>query len=272
MGDMDKQRVKALVDSVPFQTFIFVVILVNAITIGFETCNLSDEVDAALEAFDYICLTIYIIEAALKIYSYGLDYFKDKWNIFDFAIIVVSVIPARIVPMPVQVVRTIRLFRVARVFRLVSMFKQMRMIVESIGRSIPGVLWTLLLLLVVVYVFDVAGVFLFAERCPEYFGNLSTGLWSLFKVVTLEGWPDIAHGVMSEYDLAWLYFVPFIVLASLIMLNIVLGIILDTVEESRQANRVEPGATHEQLSQELDELRKQIETVQHLLEQSEKNA
>ena len=266
---MSKQHVRTIVDSKPFQVVIFVLIAVNAVTIGLETCNFSDSVDAMLEAFDFLCLVVYIVEAAMKIYAYGGEYFKDKWNLLDLSIVLLSIAPARIVPLPIQIVRTIRLFRIARVFRLVSMFKQMRVVVESIGRSIPGVLWTLALLLIVVYVFDVAGVFLFSERCPEYFGDLSTGLWSLFKVVTLEGWPDIAHGVMSEYDLAWLYFVPFIVLASLIMLNIVLGIILDTVEDSRQANRVEPGSTTEQLSQELDELRKQIETVQRLLEQSE---
>ena len=268
---MDRQTIRAIVDSKGFQVFIFIVIAVNAVTIGLETCELSDGVDAALEAFDFVCLAIYVIEAALKIYAYGKGYFKDGWNVFDFTIIILSLAPARVIPLPIQVVRTIRLFRVARVFRLVSMFKQLRVVVESIGRSIPGVLWTLLLLLIVIYVFDVAGVFLFSERCPEYFGDLSTGLWSLFKVTTLEGWPDIAHGVMAEYSFAWLYFVPFVVLASLIMLNIVLGIILNTVEDSRQANRVDPGSTREQLSQELDELRLQIETVQNLLEKSEKD-
>ncbi len=265
---MDRLSVKRLVESTAFQTFIFAVIAVNAITIGVETKPPSEEAANALEVFDYICLGIYVVEAALKLYAYGKDYFKDRWNVFDFIIIVLSLWPTRFVPMPVQLARTVRLFRVVRVFRIVSLFKQMRIIVESLAHSIPGVLWTFALLMVIIYVFDVAGVFLFGDRCPDYFGDLPTGLWSLFQIVTLEAWPDIASGVMGQYPEAWLYFVPFVIIASFIMLNIVLGIILDTVEESRQAGRVEEGKTEVQLARELDELKKQIETVQRLLDKS----
>ena len=203
-------------------------------------------------------------------YAYGRDYFRDGWNVFDFAIIVLSLWPIRLVPLPVQLARTVRLFRAFRVFRLVSFFRQTRVIVESLVHSIPGVLWTFLLLMIIVYMFDVAGVFLFAEKCPVEFGSLSAGLWSLFQVVTLEGWPDLAHNVLEQYPLAWLYFVPFVVLASFIMVNIVLGIIVDAVDESRQCARVDEGATEAQLAQELEELKQQIETVQNLLEKANK--
>ena len=271
---MRREHVRQFVETNGFQIFIAVVICLNAITIGFETVPHGERAYMFLSVFDLVCLLIYIVEAGLKLYAYGLGYFKDPWNVFDFLVIVTSLAVILLVslsvmlPIPVQILRTIRLFRIVRVFKLVSLFRKLRVIVEAIGRSIPGVLWTCLLLLVTVYVFDVVGVFIFAQDFPDYFGNLAAGLLTLFQVLTLEGWPDIARPIIEMYPFAWLYFVPFIVLTAWIMLNIILGIILNTIEESRQAERVREGATNAQLAEELEELERQINTVQLLLDKS----
>lgn len=271
---MRQDSIRNLVESQGFQVFIAVVICLNAVSIGFETAKPPGEVLDLLVAFDLLCLGIYIVEAGMKLYVYHVDYFKDGWNMFDFAIIVASLaallrsVLAIAMPVPIQIARTIRLFRVIRVFKLVSLFSKLRIIVESIGRSIPSVLWTCLLLFIVTYVFDVAGVFVFGDEFPDYFGDLAAGLLTLFQVLTLEGWPEIARPIIQVYPLAWLYFVPFIVITAWIMLNIILGIILDTIEESRQASRVEPGATDVQLATELAELKAQIETVQRLIDKA----
>lgn len=269
---MDRQHVRSIVSARPFNLFITAIILINAVTIGCETLKLPDGVEMALNVIDVICLLIYIAEASLKIYAFQSDYFRDGWNIFDFSIVAASVIiglfalMAVFVAIPVQVARIIRVFRIVRLFRLLSMFRKLRIIVESIGRAVPSVLWTCLLMLIVIYVFDVIGVFVFADDFPEYFGDLGAGLLTMFQVVTLEGWPDIARPIIEAHPLAWLFFVPFIVVTAFIMLNIIVGIILDTIDESRQAERVEPGATDVQLAQELDDLKKQIDTVQRLLD------
>ena len=263
---MDREKYRTLVEKHSFQTFIIVVIAINAITIGLQTVFQEGPINVALETFDYVCLLIYIVEAYLKIRAYGTGYFKDGWNVFDFAIIVLSLVPPSIMPIPIQVARVLRLFRVARVFRLVSVFQQMRVIVEAIGKSLPGVAWTALLLLLIMYVFDVAGVFLFGEQFPEYFGDLGTGMFTLFTVVTLEGWPDIARTVIAAYPAAWLYFVPFVILSAFIMINVVLGIIVNAIEERTQAARIDASETQDaQLSTELAELRAQVETVEYLL-------
>ena len=271
---MQEKRSKAIVESRPFQAFIAIVICVNAITIGCETTPVPYEVLVSLNLFDGVCMIIYIVEAALKINAYGRGYFKDGWNLFDFAIVASSLLIALLdllaiaTFIPLQIMRTIRLFRVVRLFKLVSMFRRLRVIVEAIGNSIPGVLWTCLLMLIVIYVFDVAGVFIFGKDFPEYFGDLGAGLFTLFQIVTLEGWPDIARQIIAAHPLAWVYFVPFIIVTAFIMLNIILGIILNTIEESRQAERVEPGATDAQLAQELAELKAQIDTVERLLDKA----
>ena len=267
-------RAGTIVESRSFQLFVAAVICINAITIGCETLDVPDGMSLLLSIFDLACLGVYIVEAYLKISAYGNAYFQDGWNIFDFLIVVVSVLVlllsalAIAVQIPVQVLRTIRLFRVVRLFKLLSMFRKLRVIVEAIGRSIPAVLWTCLLLLIVLYVFDVIGVFVFSAEFPSYFDDLATGMFTMFQIVTLEGWPDIARPIIEAHPLAWLYFVPLVILTAFIMLNIILGIILETIDESRQAERVEPGATEVQLAQELDDLKEQIETVQRLLDKT----
>ncbi|MBQ9004530.1 MAG: ion transporter [Eggerthellaceae bacterium] len=262
-----RERVRHLVDSRGFQGFVIGVIIANAVVIGVQTVALPEGVAFALRVFDAVCLAIYCVEAVLKIYAYRADYFKDGWNIFDFAIIVLSLVPDYLLPIPVQVARVLRLFRIARVFRLVSAFRQLRVIVEAIGRSVTGVVWTGLLLLIVIYVFDVAGVSLFGADFPEYFGNLGSGLFTLLQLVTLEGWADVARDIMAVYPLAWMYFAPYIVISSFVMVNVVLGIILGTIEESTQAARIDRAqGEDERLARELAELKAQVETVEYLLE------
>ena len=264
---MQRERVRALVESRAFQTFIVIVIVTNAIGIGIQTGHLSEQVDTALKIFDWICLGIYIAEAALKLFAYGSSYFKDGWNIFDFSIIVISLIPYSLLPIPVQVARILRLLRLARMFKLVSAFRQLRIIIEAVGRAMSGVAWTALLLVLVMYIFDIAGVSLFGEAFPEYFGDLGKGLFTLFQLVTLEGWADVAQDVMQVSPAAWAYFVPYVIISAFIMVNVVLGIILNAIEESTQAERINRQDTEEaQLETELAELKAQIGTVQYLLE------
>ena len=270
---MTRDKARDIVEKRTFQTFVIVVIVINAITIGLQTVFRDGTAAVALEVFDYICLLIYIVEAYLKIRAWGVDYFKDGWNVFDFIIIVLSIMPPSIIPLPVQVARVVRLFRAARVFRLISVFHQMRIIVEAIGRSPPGVAWTALLLVLLMYVFDVAGVFLFGEQFPEYFGDLGAGMFTLFTVVTLEGWPDVARTIIDAYPAAWLYFVPFVILSAFVMVNVVLGIIVSAIEERTQAARIDASESRDaQLSTELAELRKQVETVEFLLAKRAKAA
>lgn len=265
-----RKRIKKLVESMRFRTFIVVVIVINAIAIGIMTADTSPEVDVAMGIIDLVCLIIYVIETGLKLYAWGRKYFDDGWNRFDFIIILLSIIPDSLFPIPIQVARVLRILRVARAFRLVSAFKQLRVIVEAVGRSMGGVAWTGLLLLLIMYIFDVVGVTLFADTFPEYFGSLRAGLLTLFELATLEGWNELANTVMAVHPAAWLYFIPYIVVSAFIMLNVVVGIILNAVEESSQIERIKHyGDTDTQLAAQLAELKEQVETVQYLLEKRE---
>lgn len=150
---------------------------------------------------------------------------------------VLCCIPTGIIPFPVQVARVLRVLRVFRVLRLVSMFREMRIIIEALGRAVPGVAWTALLLIIVYYVFAVIGTNMFGEAFPEWFGDLGKSFYTLFQVMTLESWSmGISRPVMEVFPWAWAYFVPFVIISAFVIVNIVVGIIVDVVDQThRQA-------------------------------------
>lgn len=234
-GTSLQKKVQRIVESSWFSTSIMTLIVINAITIGIETINnLSETTIFLLSVFDIFAITIYILEAALKIYAYRTGYFKDGWNLFDFSILLLCLIPTSILPLPVQVARVLRVLRVFRTFRLISSFKQIRIIIEAIVRSLSGVLWTGFLLLIIFYVFAVIGTVLFGHQFPQWFGHIGRTLYTLFQVMTLESWSmGIARPVMEVYPWAWVYFVPFVIMSAFIVINILVGIVLDTISQTR---------------------------------------
>ncbi len=235
-----QEKAAHVVEAAWFQRFIMAVIVINAITIGIQTMALPPSIAMALTAFDALCLAIYIVEAILKLTAYRSAYFRDPWNDFDFIIVVLCLVPASLLPIPVQIARVLRVFRAFRVLRLISAFRQLRIIVEAVGKSIPGVCWTALLLGIVYYVFAVVGTSLFGERFPEWFGNLGASFYTLFQVMTLESWSmGISRPVMEVFPWAWAYFVPFVVVSAFIIVNVVVGIIVGTIDETQKSAQAE---------------------------------
>ena len=229
-----RDKAKIFVEKSSFQHFIMGVIVFNSIILGIQTVSLSVETAAALKWIDSVCVLIYVVEAILKLTAYKWTYFKDNWNIFDFTIVVLCLIPTSLLPIPVQVARIIRAFRAFRAFRLVASFRQMRVIVEAIVKALPGVLWTASLLFILFYIFAVIGVTLFGQTFPEYFGNLGRSFYTLFQIMTLESWSHgIARPVMAKHPLAWIYFVPFVVTSTFIMLNIVVGVVVNSISQTQ---------------------------------------
>ena len=231
-----------------------------------------------LVIFDYVCLGVYIIEAILKITAYGSGYFRNGWNVFDFTIIALCCIPAEIIPFPVQVVRVLRIIRVFRVFRLISAFKEMRVIIQAIGRAIPGVMWTAFLLLIIYYVFAIIGTESFGQAFPEWFGDLGASFYTLFQVMTLESWSmGISRPVMEAFPWAWAYFVPFVITSAFIIVNVVVGIIVDVVDQTREMADAEERAARQSaedydpkvdLAEQVSLLRQQAEHVETLLKEA----
>lgn len=281
--DAMRETARKIVENRGFESFILGLIIINAITIGIQTMPLDEGVAYALYVFDFICLGVYIIEAILKMIAWRGDYFRDGWNIFDLTIIVLCCVPTSIIPFPVQVARVFRVMRVFRVFRLISAFKEMRVIIQAIGRAIPGVGWTAFLLIIVYYVFAVIGTEMFGSTFPEWFGDLGASFYTLFQVMTLESWSmGISRPVMEAFPWAWAYFVPFVVISSFIIVNVVVGIIVDVVDKTRSAAEEEERVArqsaegydvNEDLIEQVALLKQQAEHVEALLAETRlKNA
>ncbi|MBR1374665.1 MAG: ion transporter [Cardiobacteriaceae bacterium] len=267
-----REKITNLVQSSLFRNGILALIVINSITIGIETLHLTGWVKTALLYFDIFAVIIYTLEAVFKIYAYRVGYFKRAWNLFDFLILLLCLIPTSLIPFPVQVARVLRVLRVFRVFRLISAFKQMRIVIEAIARAIPGVFWTALLLFIIYYVFAVIGTVMFGEKYQDWFGNLAKSFYTLFQVMTLESWSmGIARPVMEEYPWSWAYFVPFVLISSFIVVNVVVGIVLDTISQTRsEVDREEiKEKTLEDkntaLQKEISALKEHLEKIEALL-------
>ena len=229
-----REKVQEFLESNVFQFGITALIALNALVLGLQTAPLPEPAFLACLIFDDLCLVVYVIEIILKLYAYGSSYFRDPWNVFDFLIVALSLVPTSIIPVPMQIGRVFRIFRLLRVFRLVSAFDQLRVLVEATLKAVPGVLWTAFLMLVVQYVYAIVGTSVFGDALPQYFGDLWRSIFTLFEVMTLEGWNGVADETMAIFPWAWAYFMTFVIIASFILMNVVVGVIVNSVDQSRE--------------------------------------
>jgi len=179
---MSREKVKYFVEHKSVQKFIVGLILLNSITIGFETSEkIMLSLGNTLLLIDKIILAIFVVEIALKLYAYRLSFFKSGWNVFDFSIVAIALLPAS---GTLAILRSLRIFRS---LRLLKNLPRLRFIVESLLHSLPSLGWIIVLLALVFYVFAVIGTKLFGADFPEWFGNLWASMFALFQIMTLEG-------------------------------------------------------------------------------------
>jgi voltage-gated sodium channel len=214
------------IESTRVQKFIIALILFNAVTLGLETSSvLMARYGTLLASIDKIVLGIFVLEILTKLFAFGWRFFKNPWNVFDFIIVGIALVPAS---GPLTVLRTLR---VLRVLRLVSMMPQLRFVVEALLHALPGIGSIAMLMVVLYYVFAVMATGLFGGQFPEWFGTIGHSMYTLFQVMTLESWSmGIARPVMETYPYAWLFFVPFILVATFTILNLFIAIIVNTMQ------------------------------------------
>lgn len=252
-------RLVRFIESRCFQVAILAVILLNAIVLGLQT---SPAIDGAccgwLERIDDWCIVAFVIELTLKMVAYRWSFCRNGWNWFDFIVVAISLVP------DMGMFSLVRIFRVLRVFRLVSGVKHMRIILAAIMKSIPGVTWAGMLLMLVYYVYGIIGTNLFGAAFPAWFGSLGKSVYSLFQIMTLESWSmGIARPVIAQFPFAWVFFVTYILLSSFIVMNIVVGIVLNSIGDcSKIEDERERVAPDTELSLELERLRHQLDVVE----------
>ncbi len=242
-GGAPSNTAARLVHSGMFKSVVLGAILAGAIIVGLETVPAAREsIGGVLVAIDRFVLAIFVLEVILKIAAEGRRpwrYFADPWNVFDFTVTVVCLLP-----LDAQFAQVLRLGRVGRSLRLVTALPRLQLIVGALLRSLPSFGWITLLLFTLLYAYSVMGVFLFGENDPERFGSLWSSMLTMFSVLTLEGWFDIMHDQMvglprsdgsasmeTSPVAAPIFFVSFILSGTMIFLNLLVGVIVNSMSE-----------------------------------------
>ena len=260
-----RERLNDLVCSPKTERLVTALIVVNAVTLGLETsATVNEALSPWLGWFDKAIVAVFVVEIGARLAAQGPSFFKRGWNLFDFAVIAVTLLPAT------GNLSVLRALRILRVLRLVSVVPQMRKVVEALLHAIPGLGSISGLLLLVFYVGAVMATRMFGDAFPEWFGSVGASMYSLFQIMTLESWSmGIVRPVMETFDWAWAFFVPFILLTSFAVLNLFIAVIVDAMQTLHAADREETEAALRQVTEaeasflaaELEGLRSEIRAL-----------
>ncbi len=217
----------AWIESAGMQRAIIVLILLNAAILGLETSpSVMALAGAELKLADRLILSLFVVEILIKLFGQRLAFFRNPWNAFDFAVVAIALVPAS---GPLAVLRVLRLLR------LISMMPKLRFVVEALLKAVPGIVSIFGLLAIMFYVFAVIATGLFGGDFPDWFGSLGASMYTLFQVMTLESWSmGIARPVMELHPYAWVFFVPFILIATFTVLNLFIAVIVNTMQTMQQ--------------------------------------
>ncbi|PKK15365.1 ion transporter [Thermomonospora sp. CIF 1] len=222
--------VRGVVESQITQRVIIAVILINAAALGLETVpQVAAHHGPLLQAIDRIALAIFVIELAAKACAYRTGFVRDPWNLFDAAIVGISLVPHS------AGLSVLRALRILRALRLISTVPSMRRVVSALLSAIPGMASIAALLMLVLYVAAVMAAKLYGATNPEYFGDLGSSLFTLFQVMTGESWSNVARAVMDHHPWAWLFFVGFILVCTFVVLNLFIAVVVRAMEEGEAA-------------------------------------
>jgi len=249
MGVQDKLRV--WLEQAWVRNGIMVVIVFNAVLLGLETSqSVMAKFGTLIVALDRLCLAVFVAELSAKLVAYRARFFRDGWNIFDFLIVGISLVPGA------QTFSVLRALRILRVLRLISSAPRLRRVVEGFITALPGMASVFLLMALIFYVGAVMATKLFGAGCAactpdqaaqftEWFGDLGRSAYSLFQIMTLESWSmGIVRPVMEVYPFAWLFFVPFIMVTTFAVVNLLVGLIVNSMQDAHQTEANEATGTY----------------------------
>ena len=210
-----------------FQFIVVLIIIVNAITIGVNTYNLSQFIRQIINYIDYSITIFFVIEIVIRFIAEPkkLNFFKNGWNVFDTLIVLLSLIP---IPNNSSFL-LLRLLRVFRVLRLISVVPELKKIIEALLSSVTRVFYVGLLLFIILYIYATIGSILFSTDIPERWGDVGVSMITLFQVLTMSSWEQVMLPLQDLYWWAWIYFFSFIIICGITMLNLLIAILVDVV-------------------------------------------
>lgn len=268
----DRNKVEAFINTPMFSHLVIGAIIVNSIVLGLLTIkDLSLSSYILLRTIDTMCLLLFISEVGMRIYVEEEKFFKNGWDIFDFIVITVSIIGE-------SGIAVLRVLRVVRIIHLVYEVPVLRSVFKGFLYAIPSVQSIFVLLGIFFYAFSLMATSYFGATFPEWFGTIGASAYSLFQIMTLESWSSgIVRPVMTQYPYAWVFFVPFIMFATYIILNLFVGIIVNAIQASQTHlnYKLEEAQEHEivtlnTIKSKLELLEKQHLKIVRLLEGKKK--
>ncbi|MBZ0123049.1 MAG: ion transporter [Roseovarius sp.] len=256
-----RARADAFVGRPVFRNFILGVILFNAAVLGLETSQTAMAAAGPLIlALDRLCLAIFVVEIAIKLFARGPRFFRDGWNVFDFVIVGIALVPAG------HGLSVLRALRVLRLLRVLSVTPSLRRVVEGLMNALPGMGSVFVLMGIIFYIGSVMATKLFGAAFPDWFGTIGRSAYSLFQIMTLESWSmGIVRPVMETYAHAWAFFVPFILVTTFAVVNLVVGLIVNSMQDAHHAEDAERTDTYR------DDVLTRLERIEVLLQQRDDN-
>jgi len=226
-----RQKMDVFLDLPRVRQVIIAVIVFNAIILGLETSKEAmTRFGGLIVALDKACLAFFVAEIAAKLFARGGRFFRDGWSVFDLVIVGISLVPAG------QGLSALRALRILRVLRVISVAPSLRRVVEGFVTALPGMGSVFLLMAIIFYIGAVIATKLFADAFPQWFGTLGRSGYTLFQIMTLESWSmGIVRPVMEIYTWAWAFFVPFIMITTFAVVNLLVGLIVNSMQDAHQA-------------------------------------
>jgi len=256
-----KQKIERAIHHPTVQHVIVFLIVLNAALLGMETSpDLVQAFGAEMALLDHAILAVFILEIVLLIAARGMKFFTDPWCLFDFLVVGIAVIPAT------ESFSVLRALRVLRVLRLINKIESMRKVVAGLLNSLPSLASVAGLTLIVFYVFSVMATNLFGHEFPDLFGGMGESAFTLFQVMTLESWSEgVARPIMAKVPYAWVFFLLFILIATFIVINLFIAVIVDSLNnvdnapnaasDANKSLRLEVTALREQMAAQSEDLR-----------------
>lgn len=253
MAGTSSEKLTALVENRWFQSTVIGLIIINAVILGAETIpEVKESVGPLLTLIDRAIIYAFVAEIALRIAAYRASYFRNGWNLFDFVIVLISLLATT------SGLGALRAFRVLRILRVITVIPRMRVVVSALLDSIPGIASVGVVLALILYIFAVIAANLYGPAHPQYFADVFRSMSTLFQVMTLEGWPDIAAAVGETHPRSWVFFFSFVLIATFTMLNLFVAIVVRVVEEDSETIVKEILEGQNELRAEIAALRAQL--------------
>ena len=253
-----------------FETFVILVIVISALVIGAKTYAIPESVTQLFQILDVGITLFFLTEVIIRMIAEGSlkRFFSKGWNVFDFVIVVASLIPFE----DSEAALLGRLLRIFRVLRLVSIIPELRVLLNAFVKAIPRMGYVSLLMFIIFYIYAAMGAMFFSNINPDLWENITISMLTLFRVATFEDWTDVMYETMAVYPFSWAYYLSFIFVVAFIFLNMMIGIVLETLQReheefARESGVGEAGEVHwirdhtEAMEQRLARMEKMIEDI-----------